>query len=143
MQLLGPSTWNDPDIATRLGRQVDGAVFIDGFDSFDQTPLVQNFVEGFQNAARSRPALVEAQTYDGARLLGFLLQGQGAAGAVEKPTTRAAVQKALNDVSGFVGVTGIIDFDDEGDSKIPVHFFQIEREKVERVEEAELLKGSG
>ena len=143
VQLLGPSTWNDPDIATRLGRQVDGAVFIDGFDSFDQTPLVQNFVEGFQNAARSRPALVEAQTYDGARLLGFLLQGQGAAGAVEKPTTRAAVQKALNDVSGFVGVTGIIDFDDEGDSKIPVHFFQIEREKVERVEEAELLKGSG
>ena len=75
--------------------------------------------------------------------MGFLLQGQGAAGAVEKPTTRAAVQKALNDVSGFVGVTGIIDFDDEGDSKIPVHFFQIEREKVERVEEALLLKGSG
>ena len=143
VQLLGASTWNDPDIATRLGRQVDGAVFIDGFDSFDQTPLVQKFVEGFQKATRSRPALVEAQSYDGARLLGALLEGQGPAGAVEKPQTRAALQKALNDVNGYVGVTGTISFDDEGDSKTPLHFFQIEREKVERVERDELVKGAG
>jgi ABC-type branched-subunit amino acid transport system substrate-binding protein len=143
VQLLGASTWNDPDIATRLGRQVDGAVFIDGFDSFDQTPLVIKFVEGFYKATRTRPALVEAQTYDGARLLGALLEGQGPAGLVEKPQTRAAVQKALNDVNGFVGVTGPIEFDAEGESKTPMHFFQIDREKVEHVERDELLKGAG
>ncbi|MDP2341223.1 MAG: ABC transporter substrate-binding protein [Deltaproteobacteria bacterium] len=143
VQLLGASTWNDPDIATRLGRQVDGAVFIDGFNASDQTPLVQKFVEGFQKATRTRPALVEAQTFDGARLLGALLEGQGPAGVVDKPQTRAALQKALNDVNGFVGVTGTIDFDDEGDSKTPLHFFQIEREKVEHVERDELLKGAG
>ena len=143
VQLLGASTWNDPDIATRLGRQVDGAVFIDGFNAFDQTPLVQKFVEGFQKATRSRPALVEAQTYDGARLLGAVLEGQGPAGMVEKPTTRAAVRNALNDVNGFAGVTGTIGFDDEGDSKTPVHFFLIDREKVEHIDKDELLKGAG
>ncbi len=143
VQLLGASTWNDPEIATRLGRQVDGAVFIDGFDVADQTPLVQKFVDGFQKATHSRPALVDAQTYDGARLLGALLEGQGPGGSGPRPSTRAALQRALNDVNGFVGVTGTIDFDDEGDSKTPLHFFQIDHEKVEQVDRDELLKGAG
>lgn len=143
VQLLGASTWNDPDIATRLGRQVDGAVFVDGFDGTDQTPLVQKFVEGFAKATRSRPALVEAQAYDGARLIGALLEGQGPAGPVDKPKTRAALRQALIDVNGFVGVTGTISFDKEGDSKTPLRFFEIDREKVDRVDVNELIKGAG
>ena len=144
--LLGPSTWNDPDIATRLGRQVDGAVFVDGFDPDDQTKLVQGFVSGFQQATRSRPALVEAQVFDGARLLGALLAGEptNAKDATPaKPTTRAALQKSLASVNGFVGVTGAIRFDDDGDSQTPLLFFQIEREKVERVEKEDLVRGAG
>lgn len=143
VQLLGASTWNDPDIATRLGRQVDGAVFVDGFDASDQTQLVQKFVEGFAKATRSRPALVEAQAYDGARLIGALLEGQGPAGAMPKPTTRAQLRQALIDVNGFVGVTGTISFDKEGDSKTPLRFFEIDREKVEHADVAELVKGAG
>ncbi len=143
VQLLGASTWNDPDIATRLGRQVDGAVFVDGFDGNEQTPLVQKFVDGFAKATRSRPALVEAQAYDGARLIGALLEGQGPAGAFEKPKTRAALRQALIDVNGFVGVTGTISFDKEGDSKTPLRFFEIDREKVDHVDVAELIKGAG
>ncbi len=144
--LLGPSTWNDPDIATRLGRQVDGAVFVDGFDPDDQTTLVQSFVRGFQQATRSRPALVEAQAYDGARLLHALLVGEPTNAketAPQRPTTRAALQRALADVQGFVGVTGPIRFDEEGDSRTPLVFFRIEREKVERVELDDLVRGAG
>jgi ABC-type branched-subunit amino acid transport system substrate-binding protein len=144
--VLGPSTWNDPDIATRLGRQVDGAIFVDGFDPDDQTKLVQGFVGGFQQATRSRPALVEAQVFDGARLLGALLGGEATNAKDEtpgKPVTRAALQKALAAVNGFVGVTGAIRFDDAGDSQTPLLFFQIEREKVERVEKEDLVRGAG
>jgi ABC-type branched-subunit amino acid transport system substrate-binding protein len=144
--LLGPSTWNDPDIATRLGRQVDGAVFVDGFDPDDQTKLVQGFVGGFQQATRSRPALVEAQVFDGARLLAALLAGEttnAAEATPPRPTTRAALQKALASVNGYVGVTGSIRFDDVGDSQTPLLFFQIEREKVERVEKEDLVRGAG
>jgi ABC-type branched-subunit amino acid transport system substrate-binding protein len=144
--VLGPSTWNDPDIATRLGRQVDGAVFVDGFDPDDQTSLVQGFVTGFQAATRSRPVLVEAQAFDGARLLGALLAGEATNAretAPEKPLTRAALRKALAAVQGFVGVTGSIRFDDEGDSQTPLFFFQIAREKVERVDREDLVKGAG
>ena len=136
VQLLGASTWNDPDVAVRLGRQVDGAVFVDGFDIGDQTALVQRFVEGFNRSARSKPSLLEAQTYDGARLIGTLLE-------TRKPTTRAEMRTALDDVEGFVGVTGTIGFDAEGDSVTPVRFFRIEREKIERFEVKDVLKGAG
>lgn len=143
VQLLGPNTMNDPDIATRLGRTVDGAVFVDGFDPLDQTPLVQNFLEGFQRGARSRPTLIEAQTYDAARLLGALLEGQLAATGNQKPGTRSALQQGLDSVDGFVGVTGKIGFDAEGDSVVPLHFFKLEREKVERFDLKDVLKGEG
>ena len=143
VQLLGASTWNDPDVAVRLGRQVDGAVFVDGFDMGDQTPLVQRFVDGFNRGARSRPSLLEAQTYDAARIIGALLEGNTVTSPDKKPTTRAEMRAALDAVEGFVGVTGTIGFDAEGDSVTPVRFFRIEREKVERFEVADVIKGSG
>lgn len=135
VQLLGPSTWSDPDIAVRLGRPVDGALYVDGFDAADQTPLVQKFVNGFQQATRSRPALVEAQVFDGARLLGTLME--------QKLATRQQLRDALQKTAGFVGVTGTLSFDKEGDSQTPLHFFQIAREKVEPVDVADLVKGAG
>jgi ABC-type branched-subunit amino acid transport system substrate-binding protein len=143
VQLLGPNTMNDPDIAARLGRTVDGAVFVDGFDPLDQTPLVQNFLEGFQRGARSRPTLIEAQAYDAARLLGALLLGQLPLTGGQKPTTRAAIRDGLDAVDGYVGVTGRIGFDAEGDSVVPLHFFKLEREKVERFDVKDVLKGEG
>lgn len=143
VQLLGASTWNDPDIATRLGREVDGAVFVDGFDGNARSALVAKFVDGFARVLHSRPALVEAQVYDGARLVGALLEGQGPAGQTEKPKTRAALRQALDDVNGFVGVTGPITFDDAGDSQTPLHFFVIDHEKVEETDVKELIKDAG
>ena len=143
VQLLGVNTMNDPDLAERLGRQVDGAVFVDGFDPGDQTPLVQRFIEGFGRGMHSRPSLIEAQTYDAARLLGAVLEGQLPGQAGQKPATRGSVKRALDDVEGFVGVTGTISFDEQGDSVVPLSFFRLEREKVERVDVSDLIKGAG
>jgi hypothetical protein len=143
VQLLGVNTMNDPDLAERLGRQVDGAVFVDGFDPGDQTPLVQRFIEGFGRGMHSRPSLIDAQTYDAARLLGAVLEGQLPGQAGQKPATRGSVKRALDDVEGFVGVTGTISFDEQGDSVVPLLFFRLEREKVERVDVGELVKGAG
>ena len=143
VQLLGASTWNDPDVAVRLGRQVDGAVFVDGFDMSDQTPLVQRFVDGFNRGARSRPSLLEAQTYDAARIIGALLEGNTVTSPGKKPATRAEMKTALDAVEGFVGVTGTIGFDAEGDSVTPLRFFRIEREKVDRFDAGDVIKGNG
>jgi hypothetical protein len=63
---------------------------------------------------------------------------------VERPPELAEDLKAGDvGVDGFVGVTGPLRFDEQGDSQTPLLFFRIEREKVERVEQEDLLKGAG
>ncbi len=148
VQLLGVNTLNDPALSSRFGRTIDGAVFVDAFDPTDQTPLVQRFIEGFGKAMRSKPTLIEAQIFDAARLMGALIEGQlpqqrasGSAG--QKPQTRQQVKQALDDVKDFAGVTGPISFDEAGDSIVPVMYFKLEREKVERSSLADLVKGAG
>ena len=104
---------------------------------------MSRFVDGFQRATRSRPQLVEAQVYDGARLIGALLEGHHAGGGGVRPTTRDELRRALMEVKDFPGVTGLIRFDDSGDSRTPLFFFQVDDDKLERVERDALAKAQG
>ena len=133
VQLLGVSMWNDPELAKRLGRQIDGAIFVDGFDAQDGTPGVQKFLKSFEDAHRGKPQLVEAQAHDGAALVSALL----ASGA----KTRDALRAALAATKDFPGVTGLIRFDEEGDSATTPRFFQVDGERIESRDPAVLAKG--
>jgi ABC-type branched-subunit amino acid transport system substrate-binding protein len=134
VQLLGVSMWNDAELGKRLGRQIDGAIFVDGFDAQDGTPRVQKFVQSFASVHASRPQLVEAQAHDGAALLGALLSGDAPA------KTRQALRDALANVKDFPGVTGLIKFDDQGDSATQLRFFQVDGDQIESRDPAALAK---
>lgn len=135
VQLLGVSMWNDPELATRLGRQIDGAIFVDGFDAQDGTPRVQKFMSSFASVHASRPQLVEAQAHDGAALLGTMLTGATPA------RTRDQLRATLAGVKDFPGVTGLIRFDEQGDSATQLRFFQVDGEQIESRDPAALAKG--
>lgn len=128
VQLLGVSMWNDPELGRRLAKQIDGAIFVDGFDADDQTPRVQTFVQTFARVHSSRPQLVEAQAHDGAALLAALLRGE------TPPRTREQLRASLAAVADFPGVTGLIRFDAQGDSTTQPRFFQVEGDRIERRE---------
>lgn len=132
VQLLGVSMWNDPELAKRLGRQIEGAIFVDGFDAQDGSPAVQKFLQKFAQAHRSRPQLVEAQAHDGAALMTTLL------GSASAPKTRDALRAALAGSKDFPGVTGLIRFDEQGDSATTPRFFQVEDERIESRDPAAL-----
>lgn len=138
VQLLGPNMWNDPQLAQRLGQSIDGAVFVDGFDARDATKKVQAFVDPFAQVHKSRPALIEAQAYDAAQILGALLKGEGGGG---KPTSREQLRDALSTVKEFPGVTGLIRFDEQGDSQTPLRFFEIEDGEIDAADADALAKG--
>ncbi len=137
VQLLGPSMWNDPELGKRLGKQIEGAVFVDGFDARDQTKRIQAFVDAFARVHHSRPALIEAQAFDASAICAALLTGQ--AGAA--PTTRDALRQQLTSVKEFPGVTGLVRFDEQGDSQTPLRFFQVEDGEIDAADEAALAKG--
>ncbi len=135
VQLLGVSMWNDPELGKRLGRQIDGAIFVDGFDPGDATPTVQKFVKAFAEVHRSVPALVEAQAHDGAALMGALLSGDQA------PKSREQLRANLAGAKDFPGVTGLITFDEQGDSATRLRFFQVDGDRIESRDPNALAKG--
>lgn len=139
VQLLGVSMWNDPELAKRLGRQIDGAVLVDGFDVGDGSPRVQRFVGAFVGAHGSRPALVEAQAHDGAALFSALLAPTE---GTPTPRTREGLRALLGSVKDFPGVTGLIRFDEHGDSATEPRYFIVDGENLER-RELRTLVGKG
>lgn len=138
VQLLGGAMWNDPELGERLGRQIEGAVLVDGFSPRDGTDKVSRFVEGFSDIHRSEPTLMEAQAYDAGHLLFAILNGQ--AGAA--PQSREQMRETLASVKDFPGVTGLVRFDEEGDSSTPPRFFMLEKGRIEPAD-IEAIKNPG
>jgi ABC-type branched-subunit amino acid transport system substrate-binding protein/Tfp pilus assembly protein PilF len=138
VQLLGVSMWNDPELTKRLGRQIDGAIFVDGFDAGDQTPRVQKFVQAFAAVHHSKPQLIEAQANDGAAIFQALLTGDAAHPAAR---TREALRQALAGLTDFPGVTGLVRFDETGDSATQLIHFVVDGEHLETRDPAALAKG--
>ena len=134
VQLFGVSMWNDPELVKRLGNQIEGAIFVDGFDVGSGEPRVQKFVQQFA-AVHGKPQLVEAQAHDGAALLSALLTGGS------PPKNRDQLRNALQSVKDFPGVTGLIHFDEQGDSATTPRFFQVDGDRLEAKDPATLAKG--
>lgn len=127
IQLLGGNMWNNDELAERLARQIDGAVVVDGFDPDDQTEKVQRFVKEFVAVHRSAPGLMEAYAFDTGHLIGAILDGQGG----PAPKTRAEMRERLAGAKDFPGVTGLVRFNEIGDSATPPRFFTFERDRIE------------
>lgn len=138
VQLLGGAMWHDPELGERLGRQIEGAVFVDGFSLADGTEKVTTFVKDFVDVHRSRPTLMEAQAFDAGHLLAAILLGQAKA----PPKTRDELRDALATAKDFPGVTGLLRFDDSGDSATPPRFFMLEKGKIESAD-VESIKNPG
>lgn len=127
IQLLGGNMWNNDELAKRLERQVDGAVVVDGFNPGDQTEKVQGFVRSFAAVHRSAPGLMEAYAFDTGHLVGAILDGTGGAA----PRSRAEMRDRLAGAKDFPGVTGLVRFNELGDSDTPPHFFTFKRDRIE------------
>jgi len=120
IQLLGGSTWNNDKLAQRLDRMGEGALFVDGFSTTDNRPLVQDFIKAFQEKAGAAPSRLDAQAYDVAKLFFHILEGKGSMVASD----RATLQQAIVNLQGLEGVTGILSFDAAGESRAPLFLFQ-------------------
>ena len=124
IQLLGPSSWNGDLLAQRLGNQIDGSLFVDGVNWASTNPAMAPFLRQFKQLAHGDPSLIEAQAYDAASLLRFLLETSESKILIK---TRLDLQKALLQVKNFNGLTGGISFDASGDSVVPLSWFSFEK----------------
>lgn len=124
IRLLGGNGWNSPKTVERGGKDVEGALFVDGFFAADSDPRVQKFVKQFREATKSDPTLPDAQAYDAALLLREALQ-KGA-------RDRSALVQQLKDIKGFSGITGKLTFDADGEALRELIFLTIEKGQIVR-----------
>lgn len=120
--LLGPNTWNSPQLVSRGGDNVEGAIFIDGFSSNPNFQEGKIFIKNFKSAFNSSPGVLEAQAYDATNILISTIK--------KGSQTRDSLRNAITGTSSFIGATGKISFGSDGDTEKELFVLGVERGKI-------------
>ena len=83
-------------------------MFVDAYYPDSPDPKVRDFVAGFREVTGAEPSLWEAQAFDTAGMVKWLL-------AADRPLDRTAFRDSLLKVRGFDGVTGRMSFAPTGE----------------------------
>jgi branched-chain amino acid transport system substrate-binding protein len=120
--LLGPNTWNSPQLVARGGGNVEGAIFVDGFSNSPDFEEGKTFIKNFKSAFNSAPGVLEAQAYDATNVL---------INAIKKGSeTRDSLRSAIPGTGTFTGATGKISFENNGETEKELFVMGIERGKI-------------
>ncbi|MGE4343198.1 MAG: penicillin-binding protein activator [Geoalkalibacter sp.] len=120
VQLLGINGWNSPQLLERAGRFVEGAVFVDGFFAGSPDPIVREFVALYRETHGQEPSILEAQAFDTAGLLLYLLGRPDV-------DSREDLRRALASVRNYPGVTGTLSVDDRGEILRELFLIRVEQ----------------
>jgi ABC-type branched-subunit amino acid transport system substrate-binding protein len=117
--LLGASGWNSPKLIERADRNVENAIFTDGFFADADDPGTRSFVARYRETHGRTPRLYpEALFYDSARILKSVF--------AQSPATRAEFRDRLRQVKAFEGVTGDTSFAGANDAQKTLRILTIQ-----------------
>ncbi len=124
--LLGIHSWKSPDLLQKAGRYLEGALYTDSF--FEESPraYVQEFKDSYQKTYGQDPSAIAAQAYDAAGLLLSLLKD-------DNIKTREDLKNHLQRMDPYIGVTGTISFQENGDAKKDSFIVQIKNKRIVQV----------
>lgn len=121
--LMGGDGWDSAKLYEIGGSAIDGSYFSNHYSFENPDPLVQGFIERYQQAYGQVPDALAALGYDAARL---------AADAIERVGSldRSAIRYALATTSGFRGVTGTITMDENHNPVKPAAVLRIQDQRA-------------
>lgn len=112
--IMGGDTWENPAIVDVAGADAEGIIVSTFFDENDTaaTDEAKKFVTGYKERLGDPEEIIPAVSalgYDAYRVLLDAIERAGS-------TDGDAIRQALADTKDFEGVTGIINFDENGDA---------------------------
>lgn len=107
VEKLAPSSVFSTEFIKLAGEAGEGLVTNTFFSLVDETSMVQEYIENFEERADRKPNLHAAVAYDSMYLLADAIERAG--------FEREAIRDALAETEDFVGVTGAIEFTEAGD----------------------------
>ena len=124
-QILGGNGLNSPELIKVGGKYAEGVIFVDGFFSRSENPVVREFVERYRVFYHKEPDILAAQSYDAAiMILGIIKKGA---------RNREDIKRELLNLHEYNGVTGITTIQPSGDSKKELFFLTIKNGKIVEV----------
>jgi ABC-type branched-subunit amino acid transport system substrate-binding protein len=124
--LLGTNLWHSDKLIQIARKYVQGAIVPDSFFLNSPSPKVQGFVRSFEEVFGTSPGFVEAQAYDAALMLFYLVNQT-------QVRSRLTLRMALSAVRNFPGVTGLSSFDQTGDVDKQIYLLKIRGDQFEQI----------
>ncbi len=121
--LLGINGWNSPELATRAGRFLGDAVFVDAFYPESNSPEVQRFMELYRQTYQQEPTILGAQAFEIATLLLNIIDDA-------EVGNRDDLRKKLAATNNYQGITGTTGFDLYGEAIKQLYLLQIEGKQI-------------
>lgn len=113
--IMGGDTWENPAIVEVAGADAEGIVLSTFFDENAEaaTEEAKKFVTGYKEKLAGKEPIIPAVAALGYDSYIVLLDAIERAGSTDKE----AIRQALADTKDFEGVTGLLNFDENGDAK--------------------------
>jgi ABC-type branched-subunit amino acid transport system substrate-binding protein/outer membrane protein assembly factor BamD (BamD/ComL family) len=121
--LLGPSTWNSPQVLQRAGQFLDKSIVVDFFSKNSQNGSTQDFIKNFQVEYGKIPGVMNA--------LGFDLASSIDKAMKENSGSRKKLMQSFIGLGEFLGVIGLEKWDENRDPISEIQIFQILKNKIE------------
>jgi branched-chain amino acid transport system substrate-binding protein len=126
IRLIGTSGWDSPELLKTDPKQLEGAVFVDGFFLDSYSSEVNDFIEKFYMAYGREPVAMEALVYDAADMTVKVLVGS-------RGGTRDDFRKGLMQLDRFPGVTGRTSFPPTRDAEKELFILMVKNGKIVQV----------
>jgi len=123
--LLGTNLWHSYTLIEMAAQYAQGAIMPDGFFAGSSEPVVQDFVQIFEETYQEKPGFIEAVVYDSAMMIFDVLN---------QPDLRfkSELKNELLNRAVFSGITGATYFDENGEARKQLYLLRIKgREFVE------------
>ncbi len=108
IQLMGTSLWQSQKLVELASNYIQGAIFPSGFFNKSDAPVVKTFISDYRQVYGAAPGILAATGFDTMNLLKKILEKKYV-------TTRKNIRNELFRLQDFEGVTGNIQFDEQGE----------------------------
>jgi len=122
--LLGASSWNNALLASRGGRNLDNAVFVDDIDLSEPALQAHPLVEFFKQKIDSQPSTIEVQAFNAASILKQFYSSSDT-------QLKQGLASVLAQGTPFKGLEKTISFNSQGDSLSALYWFTFKEGKIE------------
>lgn len=127
-KFLGSDGWDNLSLLNMLSAgMLENCYFTSPFNAFSTSPIVQRFVQDYRQAYGEMPNSFAALTYDTVMLMHLAVQKAGAMNPI-------AIDKGIQSIRDYQGVTGSISFNVGPDPHRPVYILKIEGMNTKLIE---------